>query len=54
MPMSHWHFELHDGSRDWMPDMLKQVGVDPVQLESRADGSALEFTARNPPNSPDC
>ena len=44
MPMSHWHFELHDGSRDWMPSLLKEIGVDPAQLESRADGSAIEFT----------
>jgi hypothetical protein len=43
MPMSHWHFELHDGSRDWMPQALQEISVDPKQLEDRADGSALEF-----------
>jgi hypothetical protein len=43
MPMSHWHFELHDGSRDWMPAVLQEISVDPKQLEERADGTALEF-----------
>jgi hypothetical protein len=43
MPMSHWHFELHDGSRDWMPASLEEIGVDSKRLENRADGAALEF-----------
>jgi len=44
MPMSHWHFELHDGSRDWMPGLLEEIGVDRKPLEERADGTALEFS----------
>ena len=43
MPMSHWHFELHDGSKDWMPGLLAVMNVDSKQLENRADGSAIEF-----------
>jgi hypothetical protein len=43
MPMSHWHFELHDGSREWMPEALTEIGVDSKQLEERADGAAIEF-----------
>jgi hypothetical protein len=45
MPKSHWHFELHDGSREWLPGVLNEIGVDPANLENRADGSAVEFTA---------
>lgn len=43
MPMSHWHFEFHDGSRDWLPALLTDIQVDPKKLENRADGSAIEF-----------
>lgn len=45
MPASHWHFELHDGSRDWLPRTLADIGVDAKQLENRADGSAIQFAA---------
>jgi hypothetical protein len=44
MPMSHWHFELHDGSREWLPALLPQIGVDPALLIDRADASPLEFS----------
>jgi hypothetical protein len=43
MPASHWHFELHDGSRDWLAGLLAEIGVDSKLLENRADGSAIEF-----------
>jgi hypothetical protein len=43
MPMSHWHFEFHDGSRDWLASQLIIHGVDVEELRDRADGSALEF-----------
>ncbi|MGA2231947.1 MAG: hypothetical protein ABSH22_13705 [Tepidisphaeraceae bacterium] len=49
MPMSHWHFELHDGSRDWLPDRLEEIGVDPAALRDRADGSALQFALDESP-----
>lgn len=43
MPMSHWHFELHDGSRTFLADRLAEIHVDATALTDRADGSALEF-----------
>jgi hypothetical protein len=43
MPMSHWHFEFHDGSREWMPSLLWEIQLQPKQLEDRADGSAIEL-----------
>ena len=43
MPSSHWHFELHDGSRAWMPAALDEIKIDPAHLTFRPDGSALEF-----------
>jgi len=43
MPMSHWAYELDFGSRSWLPDVLRSVGVDPAALEARHDGSALSF-----------
>jgi hypothetical protein len=30
MPTSHWHFEFHDGSRDWLADALGAAQVDPA------------------------
>jgi hypothetical protein len=44
MPASHWHFEFHDGSRDWMPGLIAGIGIDPNLLRDRADGSAIEFS----------
>ena len=43
MPASHWHFEFHDGSRDWMADVLRVIQINPVMLENRPDASAIEF-----------
>ena len=43
LPKSHWAYELDFGSREWMPEVLKSIGVEPTALETRNDGSALEF-----------
>jgi hypothetical protein len=43
MPASHWHFEFHDGSRDWLADAMRAAQVDPAILYDRADGSAVAF-----------
>lgn len=43
MPMNHWSFELEHGHRSWMPDLLRQVDVDPDMLARRNTGDALEF-----------
>ncbi len=44
MPRSHWSYELQFGSREWMPDLLTQLGVDPALLVDRNNAAALEFT----------
>lgn len=43
MPTSHWHYEMHDGSKDWLPAHLTRLNIDPKLLLDRADGSAIEF-----------
>jgi hypothetical protein len=43
MPGSHWSFELRHGSRDWLPDLIRSIGLDPEALALRTDGSAIEF-----------
>ena len=43
LPKSHWAYELQFGSHEWMPGLLREVGVDPQVLETRHDGTALAF-----------
>jgi hypothetical protein len=43
MPASHWAYELQFGSPDWLPPLLIAIGIDPKQLRSRTDGSAIQF-----------
>ncbi len=43
MPMSHWAYELEFGSRDWLPAVLENAGVDPGLLKTRNTGAAIEF-----------
>ena len=43
MPRSHWAYELDFGSREWMPDLLRSVGVDPEHLAPLTTGAAIEF-----------
>jgi hypothetical protein len=45
MPMSHWGYELEFGSRDWLPAVLENAGVDPGLLKARNTGDAIEFSA---------
>ncbi len=41
--MSHWAFELSDGSRPWLPALLQNIGIDPALLEGRNNAAAIEF-----------
>jgi len=43
MPMSHWAYELDFGSYQWLPTVLSEAGIDPIQLIGRHDGAAIEF-----------
>jgi hypothetical protein len=43
MPASHWAFELDFGSASWLPDVLRDIGVDPAQLEPLTTGAPIEF-----------
>ena len=43
MPRNHWVFELDHGNSAWMPELVRQVGIDPAALSGRNDGSAIEF-----------
>jgi hypothetical protein len=47
MPRSHWAYELDFGSREWMPNVLRAVGVDSKELESLTTGAAVEFAPEN-------
>ncbi len=43
MPKSHWSYELQFGSHEWLPDLLREVGVDPSLLIERNNAAALAF-----------
>jgi hypothetical protein len=43
MPRNHWAFELDHGNSEWMPGLLREVGINPALLSGRNDGSAIEF-----------
>ncbi len=43
MPGSHWSFELRHGAADWLPEVIRNIGLDPVAIAARTDGSAVEF-----------
>lgn len=49
MPASHWSFELNYGSRDWMPALIENLDLDPGQLTSRNNASAIEFSPDESP-----
>jgi len=49
MPLSHWAFELDFGGKNWLPTLIKSIGIDPTVLASRSDASPLEF---QPPDQP--
>ena len=44
LPMSHWAYELDYGSREWMPQLIESVEMDPGMLEGRNNGAAIEFS----------
>jgi len=43
MPKSQWSYELQFGSHDWLPVLLRDLGVDPALLAPRNNAAALEF-----------
>jgi hypothetical protein len=43
MPKSHWAYELEFGHRDWLPDVLNQIGVDAKLLAPLNNAAAIEF-----------
>jgi hypothetical protein len=43
MPASHWSYELEFGNADWLPDQLRQIGIDPTSLRHRNNAAAIEF-----------
>lgn len=44
MPMSHWAYELDFGSREWMPGVLGEMGLDAGRMQELTTGNAVEFT----------
>ena len=44
MPKSHWAYELDFGSKAWLPDVLRSIGVDPATLAGRNSAAAVAFT----------
>ncbi|MGA3065875.1 MAG: hypothetical protein ABSF29_03405 [Tepidisphaeraceae bacterium] len=44
MPASHWSFELHHGSGDWLPGLITSLSLDATALAARTDGSAIQFS----------
>jgi len=49
MPMSHWSYELDFGSAVWMPQLLREIGLEPEMLRPRNNGSAIEFQSTETP-----
>jgi hypothetical protein len=45
MPKSHWAYELEFGSRDWLPGLLDNIGIDSGRLLPLNNGAAIEFSA---------
>ena len=45
MPLSHWAFELDFGSKEWLPKLIENIGIDPQLLAGRNDASPLEFSS---------
>lgn len=44
-PMSHWSFELDHGSKAWLPDSLREIGIDPTPLVPLNNALAIEFAS---------
>ncbi len=43
MPKSHWSYELEFGHRDWLPEALREIGIDPKPLEKLNNAPAIAF-----------
>lgn len=43
MPGTSWAYELDFGSKQWLPGLLQQIGIDPNLLQPRTNASAIEF-----------
>jgi hypothetical protein len=43
MPRSHWSFELQFGHRDWLPEALREIGIDPHRLSPLNNAPAIAF-----------
>ncbi len=44
MPAAHWAYELNDGSREWLPGAIVELGLDLGLLKDRASAAAIEFS----------
>jgi hypothetical protein len=42
-PGSHWAFELEDGGKEYMPELLRSVGIDPELLRGVNRAPAISF-----------
>jgi hypothetical protein len=45
MPAAHWAYEMNDGSRDWLPGAVVELGLDPASLKDRNTAAAIEFSS---------
>lgn len=43
MPRSHWSYELQFGHRDWLPEALHEIGIDPIPLTNLNNAPAIAF-----------
>jgi len=43
MPASHWAYELDVGNVDWLPEALREVGIDSADLQHRTNAAAIAF-----------
>ncbi|MGA2442033.1 MAG: hypothetical protein ABSH08_13850 [Tepidisphaeraceae bacterium] len=43
MPASNWSYELNHGSREWLPGLLGDCGIDFSLLIGRTNAAAIEF-----------
>jgi len=50
MPLSHWAFELDFGSKNWLPELIQSIGLDPQRLASHSDASPIEFNSADRPH----
>jgi hypothetical protein len=44
MPKSHWAYELDFGNREWLPEVLTAVSINPADLQKLTNAAAIQFT----------